>query len=356
MLILLFLYQQLNTLLFQFLFPKYSRSFNLKLKYIFFFDMCFVEIILIFIINLDINNKIYKMYTDILTHFPDIKPCYEKKIYSKPNNHELCLAIPKGKKFFGWFTYYLNKPVFFLVDSIKKNITIKYTSFNTTLCNTIIYGTQFYYKSNETFSVEDVLMFQSKYVNLYNYEEKLKIINYIFKNLHCNQIEKKFLIFGVPYMANDINELYKNKDIPYVVYSYQYRKLKHLSPYLNYIIDNNKNNNFSIFKVLADNRQDIYKLYCKDGFYGFANVSQLKTSKLLNSIFREIKESYNLDLLEESDDEEEFENISDNKYNLNNTVFMVCKFNKKFNSWEPQKISKSKLLLSKDEIIKLEKI
>ena len=297
------------------------------------------------------------MTSKLLNNFPDIKPCYEKKIYSKPNNHyDLCLAIPKGKKFFGWFTYYLNKPVFFLVDSIKKNITFKYTSFDPILCNTVIYGTQFYYKSNEVFSLEDVLIFQSKYVNLYNFEEKLKLINYIFNNLHCNQIEKNFLIFGLPFISNNIDELYKNKTIPYVIYAYQYRNQKKLSPYLNFITEKSLNNNFTTFKVLADNRQDIYKLYCKEGFYGFASVSKLKTSKLLNSIFREIKESTNLDLLEESDDEEEFQNTNDNKYNLNNTVYMTCKFNKNFNSWEPENISKTKNLLSKEEIKKMERL
>ena len=295
------------------------------------------------------------MYLNLLKKFPDIKSCYEKKINTKPTNYDICIAIPKGKKFFGWFTYYLNKPVFFLVDTSKKNIFLKYTSFDPVLCNTVIYGTQFYYKSNECFSIEDVLQFQSKYVNLFNSFEKNKLIKYIFENVKCNQLEKQFLMFGLPITSKNINELYNNKNIPYVIYSYQYRKLKQLSPYLNYLNSNNSvNNNFITFKITADNRQDIYKLYCKDGFYGFTSVSKLKTSKLLNSIFREIKESINLDLLEESDDDEEFQNISDNKYNLNNTVFMYCRFNKNFNTWEPEKISKSKTLLTKEEIKKLE--
>tara|TARA_Y100000389_G_C17370396_1_gene468693 strand:+ start:104 stop:991 length:888 start_codon:yes stop_codon:yes gene_type:complete len=292
----------------------------------------------------------------ILSRFPEIKPCYEKKIYTKPTNYDICFAIPKGKKFFGWFTYYLNKPVFFLVDVIKKNITLKYTSFDLKLCNTVIYGTQFYYKSNEIFSLEDILIFQSKHVNLYNFKEKQKLIDYIFKNLHCNQIEKKFLMFGTPYMSTNIDDLYKNKHIPYVVYSYQCRNLTKLSPYQNFITEKSLTNNFATFKVMADNRQDIYKLYCLDGFYGFACVSNLKISKLLNSIFRQIKESTNLDLLEESDDEEEFQNISDNKYNLNNIVFMRCKFNKKFNSWEPIDISKTKTLLPILQIKKMETV
>ena len=83
-------------------------------------------------------------------------------------------------------------------------------------------------------------------------------------------------------------------------------------------------------------------------------VCSIKTSKLLNSIFRNIKESTNFDLLEESDDDDDFENTSDNKYNLDNTVYMDCIFNKKFNSWEPVHISKHKKLLTSEEIKNLE--
>ena len=114
------------------------------------------------------------MYTNMLSLFPDVKFCYENKIKDKPRGYDLCFAIPKGKKFYGWFTYYLNNPVFFLVDTNKKIIHYKYTSFNPILCNTVIYGTQLYFKSNETFTIEDVLIFQSKYINL----NKLKGLPY----------------------------------------------------------------------------------------------------------------------------------------------------------------------------------
>jgi len=35
---------------------------------------------------------------------------------------------------------------------------------------------------------------------------------------------------------------------------------------------------------------------------------------------------------------------------------MNCKFNKNFNSWEPENISKTKNLLTKDEIKKMERL
>lgn len=51
----------------------------------------------------------------------------------------------------------------------------------------------------------------------------------------------------------------------------------------------------------------------------------------MNSLFRKIKENKNLDLLEESDSEEEFENTTLEKYvDLNKSYIIECFYNKKF--------------------------
>ena len=60
----------------------------------------------------------------------------------------------------------------------------------------------------------------------------------------------------------------------------------------------------------------------------------------MNSIFRNIKENNNLDFLEESDDEEEFENILPDKFvDLNKEIKMKCVFMENFDSWKPIEIS-----------------
>ena len=59
----------------------------------------------------------------------------------------------------------------------------------------------------------------------------------------------------------------------------------------------------------------------------------------MNNLFRNIKENKNLDLLEESDDEETFENISPDKYvDLNKEIKFSCIYNKQFNKWVPNKM------------------
>ena len=54
-----------------------------------------------------------------------------------------------------------------------------------------------------------------------------------------------------------------------------------------------------------------------------------------------------MDLLEESDDENEFEDVSEDKYvDLNKTLIMKCIFNQKFKKWEPVEVIKEKVKLT----------
>ena len=67
-----------------------------------------------------------------------------------------------------------------------------------------------------------------------------------------------------------------------------------------------------------------------------AHIPDYKTSVLMNKLFRNIKENINLDSLEESDEEDEFENIQIDKFvDLNKILKMRCIFNYKFKKWIP---------------------
>ena len=56
----------------------------------------------------------------------------------------------------------------------------------------------------------------------------------------------------------------------------------------------------------------------------------------MNKLFRNIKENNNLDALEESDDEDDFENNNLDKYvYLDRSYKMNCQFNYKFKRWMP---------------------
>ena len=56
----------------------------------------------------------------------------------------------------------------------------------------------------------------------------------------------------------------------------------------------------------------------------------------MNSLFRNIKENRNLDLLEESDSDSEFEDVREDKFvDLEKSLLMKCVYIPKFRKWKP---------------------
>jgi hypothetical protein len=95
--------------------------------------------------------------------------------------------------------------------------------------------------------------------------------------------------------------------------------------------------------VKAGLSADTYMLYnpSDNTLVGTAMVPTYKNSVFLNGLFRNIKENKNLDSLEESDDEDEFENIQLDKFvNLEKKILMECVFLKRFQKWQPVKVIK----------------
>jgi hypothetical protein len=101
----------------------------------------------------------------------------------------------------------------------------------------------------------------------------------------------------------------------------------------------------TVFRVTADLQYDVYHLYAYDDqtnapvYIQPACVPNYKTSVFLNRIFRRIRENENLDWIEESDDEADFENTAMDKHvDLRKTVMMECTFHPKFKKWTPTRI------------------
>jgi hypothetical protein len=75
-------------------------------------------------------------------------------------------------------------------------------------------------------------------------------------------------------------------------------------------------------------------------YYGVACIPNYKTSVMMNSLFRKIRENKNLDYIEESDDEEDFQNNAEDKYvDLEKRINMTCVFHRKFKKWTPVSVT-----------------
>jgi hypothetical protein len=102
--------------------------------------------------------------------------------------------------------------------------------------------------------------------------------------------------------------------------------------------NNNSNNKYKILVVSADIQNDVYHLVDPNDVSNklIASIPDYKTSVMMNALFRNIKENRSLDALEESDDDDEFENTNIDKFvDLTKKIKMKCVFNHRFKKWTP---------------------
>ena len=335
------------------------------------------------------------MFTDteiasILSDFPKFELSYETMTHKKVFNHNVILAIPDGKNCLVWFTTYKAENVCFIMETNDNNriddIYIAKTGFNDNLVlgesGTIFYGTVFRpFNSASCFCIEDLYYYKGANYLGCNFLSRLQLLKTILKSeLSQNALTNSYMVFGLPLMNPDLLTLLKEIDLlPYKIKYLKYRwfetkkimcaeyykprtesripitsnlvtsvsdvklrepLVKLREPLVKLREPPGKQLSTAVFKVTADIQSDIYNLFInKDGneeFYDYAFIPDYDTSVLMNRLFRNIKENENLDALEESDDEDEFENDRSDKYVYLDRSFKInCKFNYKFKKWMP---------------------
>ena len=331
----------------------------------------------------------------LLSEFPDLKLSYENITHKKVYNSELVLAIPEGAKCFGWFTYFKESPVCLLFElgADKKpclNIKPVYCCFKTDLAyGTIVYGTMIYHLNNPFFAIEDIFHYKGADVSRKNWGDKMGLFHSLLSNdLSQVSYNRSFVVFGLPPFAKTFNEVIGQikANRAYRIASIQYRLLGRSNNYLVFTFSKStfeKSGEKSeatrseatrseatrsesvqstfrkggylapplhkvervketTFTVKPDLQNDIYHLYEEgDKYHAVALIPDYKTSVMMNKLFRNIKENTNLDALEESDDEDEFEDERDDRFVfLDKSYKMVCAYNHKFKKWTPVRLQK----------------
>lgn len=269
---------------------------------------------------------------------PTYKINYYRPLQNKVQS-DYIIIIPKGPKCLLWFNQ--NKCMFIELDNHqpkKKNFEIG--CFSDELCNnTLIYGTLVYINGIKYFSIENIIYYMNKYVYSYNFIYKLDLFKKIFEQFTNLHFSNSMILTLSPIYNDYTKALNVLNTLKYNVYGIAFQNKN--EQYSKGILRQFKQTqNETIFHVTADLEADIYKLHRLDNsklcFVDYALIDNLKTSKMMNRLFRKIKENDNLDSLEESDDEEEFENIKEDKFvDLTITKLIKCKYNEKFKKWVP---------------------
>ena len=297
---------------------------------------------------------------ELLRKFPDVKLSYDRLLHRKVSG-DLYFVIPKGPKAFLWITNYNKKniAVILTIDgkgSIVKIQPIIFAFHNKLAMGTIIYGTLF---NKSYFCFEDFHFLEGKNIEDYTVKQKLSYLFYLFKQ--TRQTIYSQITLGAPIMHTDYNTLLDNiHHLPYTVFGIQAHSFHAKNGLIGTHIIKQHSEVTAIFRVKATIQSDIYELYCNfnnnDKFYGIAIIPTYKDSVEMNNYFRNIKENKNLDLLEESDSEEEFENTDIDKYvDLNKSLVITCVYMPKFQKWRPDKIIDTNKLTDYAIIDRLEK-
>ena len=379
----------------------------------------------------------------LLARFPKVELSYETISHKKVlPSYDIAVAIPHGKKYFAWFSFYGTQNVVYLMELNKERKIVKIHMCEHLLgakisCDTVLYGV--YLQDVGVFMIEDLLTYQGVSMKQSLFQEKLPWLYECLEKIHVdpdkgpeglefrvpamwsnNSGLRPLLLGGFPPQAklasentpetldnrnlSDPNsseepeivipEKYRN--LPYTIHHIQYRSFTQNLPWVNYpynafatvrkigvskrtqgpgptipvdylpkdVAQNETQQppNIHVFKqiradfnkpqyrmrtvfqVTADIQYDIYHLNAygqqkKMVYYNVAYIPNYKTSVMMNRLFRTIRENENLDAIEESDDEDDFQNVTEDKYvNLQKTLLMECQFHPKFKRWVPMRV------------------
>jgi hypothetical protein len=334
---------------------------------------------------------------NILDRLPTLELCYEKFLHNKVLADEY-MAIPFGNRCLIWFTYENEKHICMILYLNNQNKIIKHEKivsvFSSSLVvgkGTILYGVIFN-THNKLYTTQNVAVINIHYLeglNVYKtkYKDKPKLFNKLFNNISQLSLNKYNLILGLPIISNDYYKLLTEmSSLTYKIICIKPINLNLYNLNLNFKhnanrnnlcenstpnVNKNRNNKYKnnttnaitkyicVFNIIADIEPDIYVLTTNDdsAFNRTAYIPNYKCSVMMNNIFRNIKENKNLDLLEESDSDDEFENIEEDKFvNINKKIKMECQYNIKFKKWIPIKIVENHTkVFNTNDIINIEK-
>jgi len=348
-------------------------------------------------------NVADKSTETLVKHFPHINNIFESRGDQVCYNADIAFLIPKGRRCLFWFTVFEDQNVCFVIDCmhvnshLTKNINRSsyfavQTCFDTSLCygdGTILRGTHSRINNKFVGVIEDIYYYKGVYIQSTPLCNRLDALTSMFTNeiKQLRYFEKQcVLAMCVTLIGNmkpeEIVKQAKSLSYPVKYIQFRYDKRKEtpvvnvdVERYNEYIVTQNSqhykqhanarvnpqryNIGEKIFIVTPDIQNDIYKLHTYNSsvddnreFYGYAGIQSYDKSVMMNKLFRNIKENYNLDTLEESDDEEDFENVAIDKYvHLDKSYRMVCYYMKKINKWVPVKLADRKQRVStQDEL------
>jgi hypothetical protein len=316
--------------------------------------------------------------SQLISRFPNFEPSYETLSHKKvPEQYDFAMAIPTGKKSYLWYTFYKGGDGVFLIDMNKDSRVLKCTKLNHIYTSNVPHGTLLYgvyLQETDAFLVEDLYYYKGTNLKGLVSGEKLIYLNKLLSSDITNTKQNMTISMPVCWQyINCVDDVVPEDiklTIPYNIHHIQYRVLNDVMPFVNVTINKRpivekkkitvkpvksnsvlcidynrmRNGMRATFAMKADLQCDIYRLYASDNngkrvYYNTAYIPNYNTSVYMNSHFRTVKENHNLDCIEESEDECDFQNTDiDKNVDLDKEILFECEYKHKFKRWIPRKL------------------
>lgn len=325
-------------------------------------------------------------HPNILSRFPKIELSYETVHHKKVcASDSVALAIPMGKKQFVWFF----ERRAYLVDLNKEKTPVAVRALDIAvpasyLLETVVYVTHNVDDPPSPFIVEELYVWKGMHLSNLCFGDRLAFLHDFMRTFESCQ---KFVLPAMWTMASGAEFSHEVTVKPgYTIHHIQYREMRRHAPYINIVLPRKgvipeakaeakktsvvpvfqlpkfdytkpQFRQTAVFQVVADVQFDIYHAYALGAnrapiYCGPLGMPTYKTSVFMNSIFRKIRENRNLDYIEESDDEDDFENTDETKYvDLEKVANIECAFHSKFRKWVPLRV-----VGEKDRIVPIERL
>jgi len=306
-------------------------------------------------------------YMRTLNRFPSFEPPYEHTTHKDVRgNNRLFVALPFGKRCYAWFTHYKEQNVCFIVGLSPgrlqpTSVHPVITSFNSRLAlGTVIYGTVVHRNDTSCFVMDDLLYDTGRDTTKIPYMQKLERFGELCSTQLGHDIHhSKQMVFVLPEMALDIVSM--NRRLGTLQYPHHcilsvnlYGRTKRVKVII-------KTVHKSVFLVKPRVKSDTYELHVQDNakvcFHSIACVDTYKLSVVMNDTFRTVRENHYLDAIEESDDEDDFQDVSPDKHvHLDREFKILCKWNQRIKRWIPvEKVDDRTQLATMHEATRLER-
>jgi hypothetical protein len=288
---------------------------------------------------------------ELSNRFPTgVELCYGKRLPRKVPA-DLYQVLPAGKRCSVWFTYDKHKGgnTCYLVFEQKGQQTFEQAvacfdnelAYGTVVSGVLISNVK---ESAPIFCIDSISYYKGVYVRHNNYQKKLNILSKMFNKPEVSNVSADHVLrFAIPILCNSYHDAQAHMGkLPYKTLGVRLLGLKEKDPIGDVtLVPSELEEQTFVFSVKPNQEPDSYSLFGFDKnigrkrFAGKAIVCSYDQSKKLNSLFRIIRENDDIDLIEESEDEDTFEDISEQKFIKPNVhLKMFCKYNSKFRKWE----------------------